>query len=99
MIFQQTFVKKKIQDRNDIWYRLRALAHFRDHMRKAREFRFLTEQKKYSGNQLALRYVLDNPHISSAVFSTIHLQHLLDDLSAAEIVMPEQIRREIIARA
>lgn len=96
---QSLFVKKKIQDRNDIWYRLRALAHFRDHMRKAREFRFLTEQKKYSGNQLALRYVLDNPHISSAVFSTIHLQHLLDDLSAAEIVMPEQIRREIIARA
>ena len=96
---QSLFSKKKIKNRNDLWYFLRAFAHFRDNMKKSKNFRFLTEQKGYSGNQLALRYVLDNPHISSAVFNTICIEHLIDDLGAADIIMPEEIRKQIKKRA
>lgn len=96
---QALFSRKKIRNRNDLWYFLRAFAHFRINMKKGRDFRFLTTQKDYSGNQLALRYVLDNAHVASAVFSTISLDHLLDDLKASEIRMPDNIRKEIIARA
>lgn len=92
---QSLFSKKKIKDRNDLWYFLRACFHFRENMKRSKNFRFLTEQKGYSGNQLALRHVLDNPHISSAVFSTISIEHLLDNLGAADIVMPEKIRKQI----
>lgn len=96
---QSLFSKKKIKNRNDLWYFLRAFAHFRENMIKGRDFQFLTKQDGYSGNQLALRYVLDNSHIASAVFSTISIDHLLDDLSAADILMPENIRRQIKDRA
>ena len=92
---QSLFAKKRIKNRNDLWYYLRALAHFRENMKKSKDFRFLTEQKDYSGNQLALRYVLDNPHVTSAVFSTISVDHLIDDLGATDIVMPDEIRMQI----
>lgn len=92
---QSLFAKKKIKNRNDLWYLLRALAHFRENMKKSKDFRFLTRQKGFSGNQLALRYVLDNPYVTSAVFSTINKAHLSDDLSAADIVMPDEIRKII----
>lgn len=92
---QSLFSRKKIKNRNDLWYFLRAFVHFRDNMKKSKDFRFLTEQKEYSGNQLALRYVLDNPHVSSAVFSTINKEHLLDDLGATNITMPEDIKKLI----
>lgn len=88
----------RVKSRNDLWYLARAIVRFRDLMSKSKDFRFLTKQKDYSANQLALRYVLDNPKISSAVFSTTSVEHLAENLKATEIVMPEQIRNEIKAR-
>ena len=89
----------KIRNRNDIWYLLRTLVHFRDNLKKSKDFRFLTNQDGCTGNQLALRYVLDNPGISSAVFSTTNIEHLLENVKASSIVMPDNIRRKIKSRA
>ena len=88
-----------VKNRNDLWYLARAVVRFRDLMSKSKDFRFLTKQKGYTANQLALRYVLDNPQITSAVFSTISKEHLLENLKAVEIEMPARIRKEIKARA
>ncbi|MBE5861856.1 MAG: aldo/keto reductase [Lachnospiraceae bacterium] len=96
---QALFAKKKIKNRNDLWYWLRAFVNFRNNMQRGKDFRFLTKQEGFSGNQLALRYVLDNPYVSSAVFSTISIEHLRDDLSAVNIEMPDSIRRAIKDRA
>lgn len=89
----------KIKNRNDLWYFLRTMAHFRKNLKKSKDFRFLTKQGKYTANQLALRYVLDNQCVSSAVFSTISIEHLTENLMSTEIVMPEEIRRKIKERA
>ena len=48
---------------------------------------------------MALRYVLDNPGVTSAVFSTINCDHLIENLKSTEIEMPEKIRRQIKQRA
>lgn len=98
---QSLFSKKvyKVRNRNDFWYLLRAMVRFRDNLKKSKDFQFLTEQDGFTGNQLALRYVLDNPGVSSAVFSTINVDHLLDNLKATEIEMPESIRKKIRDRA
>ena len=88
-----------IKTRNDFWYLARAITRFRDLMSKSKDFRFLTKQKDYTANQLALRYVLDNPMISSAVFSTTRTDHLLDNLRAIDIEMPDSIKREIKRRS
>ena len=64
-------------------------------MKKSKNFKFLTKQKTATANQLALRYVLDNTKISSAVFSTTNIMHLLENLQAINILMPGIIRNEI----
>lgn len=85
----------KIRNRNDLWYFLRTIVHFRSNLKKSKDFSFLAEQKDYTGNQLALRYVLDNPGVASAVFSTTSTTHLLENLKATSITMPEEMRIQI----
>lgn len=85
----------KIKNRNDLWYLARAIVRFKGIMKKSRNFKFLTKQDEYTANQLALRYVLDNEKISSACFSTINVDHLIENLGAIDISMPENIRKEI----
>ena len=89
----------RIKNRNDFWYMARAIVRFRDLMNKSKGFRFLTKQKGYTANQLALRYVLDNENITTACFSTINTDHLIENLKAVDIEMPEKIRQEIRKRA
>ena len=89
----------KVKNRNDFWYMARAVVRFRDLMKKSRNFEFLNHIKGYTANQLALRYVLDNKNICSAVFSTTNIDHLKKNLKGAEIKLPEKIRKEIIKRA
>ena len=86
-----------VKNRNDFWYLARALVRFRKLIDKSKDFKFLTKSDQYTANQLALRYVLDNKNITSAVFSTINEKHLLENLK--EITMPESIREEIKKRA
>jgi aryl-alcohol dehydrogenase-like predicted oxidoreductase len=98
---QALFSRKvfRIKNRNDLWYMLRTMAHFRSNLSKSKDFRFLTQNEEFTGNQLALRYVLDNPNVSSAVFTTTSIEHLMENLKATEIVMPEELRKQIKDRA
>ena len=98
---QSLYSKKiyKIRNKNDFWYFMRTIVKFRELMNKSKDFRFLTEYKEFTANQLALRYVLDNELISAAVFSTVNLDHLSENLRACDITMPEKIRKEIKKRA
>lgn len=89
----------RVKNRNDFWYLARAIARFRGLINKSKDFRFLTKCKEYTANQLALRYVLDNKNISSACFSTINTNHLIENLKAVDIEMPKYILREIKRRA
>ena len=89
----------RVKNRNDFWYMARAVIRFRDLMNKSKDFKFLTKQDKYTANQLALRYVLDNKQVSSACFSTVNTDHLIENLKAVDIEMPEKIRKDIKRRA
>lgn len=89
----------KVKNRNDFWYLARALVRFRGLLNKSKDFKFLMKQDGYTANQLALRYVLDNKRITSAVFSTINTEHLVSNLKAVNITMSENIREEIKKRA
>lgn len=87
-----------VKNRNDFWYMARAVVRFKDLMSRSKDFRFLTRQKEYTANQLALRYVLDNENVSTACFSTINTAHLEENLKAVDIEMPEDVR-EMIKKA
>lgn len=85
----------KIKSKTDLWYLLRAFKNFRGQMKKGREFRFLTKSNEGTANQLALRYVLDNPYIASAVFNTSSVEHLVENLKASDMEMSEILRKRI----
>jgi len=86
------------RSRNDLWYLARALMNFKELMNRSRDFRFLTKQPGFTANQLALRYVLDNPRITAACFSTVNVEHLMENLRAVDLQMPRRIREEIMKR-
>lgn len=85
----------KIKGKKDIWYLLRALKNFRGHMKDGLSYRFMNHVPGFTGNQLALRYVLDNPGITSAVFGTTSIEHLRENVKACDLEMPKNIRKRI----
>lgn len=85
----------RIKNRNDLWYLLRALKNFRGQIIKGKEYRFLTKSDEGTGSQLALRYVLDNPFITSAVFNTSSVDHLVENLGAINIHISHKLREKI----
>ncbi len=66
-----------------VWYLLRALRNFRGDVAKGRSLRFLQGWEGWSGPRAALRYVLENPLVTSAVIGTTDPRHLLDNLSVS----------------
>lgn len=85
----------KVRNVTDVWYLLRALAKNRDFLKKGQEFRFINHVDGATGNQIALRYVLENPHITSAVFGTTSKEHLLENIQATAIDFPEELKARI----
>ena len=83
------------RSKKDIWYLARAFAHFRKQMIQGRKYRFINHVDGISGAQIALRYVLDNPDVSSAVVGTASIDHLRDDLLALEKEIPPDILQKI----
>lgn len=70
----------KVKDIKDIWYLLRALANNRGYIKKGLKCRYINHAENMSGNQISLKYVLDNPYITSAVFGTTSREHLLENV-------------------
>ncbi len=85
----------KVTNVVDAWYLLRALVKNRNYIKKGRDFRFINTIENATGNQIALRYVLENPHITSAVFGTTSKEHLLENIQAADIVFTEELKRKM----
>lgn len=85
----------KVKNVTDAWYLLRAFANNRHYMKKGRNFKFINEMENATGNQIALRYVLENPHITAAVFGTTSKEHLLENINAANIDFPEELKKKI----
>jgi 1-deoxyxylulose-5-phosphate synthase len=66
-----------------IWYLLRALKNFRGDLARARALRFLRDREDWHGPRTALRFVLENPRITSAIVGTTDPRHLLENLSVS----------------
>lgn len=81
--------------KKDLWYLLRAAAHFRRQLREGRRYRFIDNVDGMTGAQIALRYVLDNPHVSSAVVGTASVAHLREDLLAEKLTIPPDVLNRI----
>ena len=89
----------KIKSFKDIWYLARALKNFRHHLIKGFDYRFINKYYGISGSQIALSYVLQNSHVSSAVFGTTSLIHLAENLESSNLVITSEIYKKICSLA
>jgi aryl-alcohol dehydrogenase-like predicted oxidoreductase len=85
----------KIRGMKDIWYLVRAIKNFRGKLIKGFSYRFVNNVDGITGAQIALRYVLNNKKISSAVLGTTSSEHLLENIKAEDAIIPEYILERI----
>lgn len=85
----------KIRKLKDIWYLARAIVNFRGQLIKGRRFTFINKVPGMTGTQIALKYVISNPHVTTAVFGTTTPSHLADNVKAKDVVIPKDILERI----
>lgn len=84
-----------INGKKDIWYLGRTLLHFRKEFLEGRKYTFINKVEGMSGAQIALRYVLDNQHVTSAVVGTTSIDHLKDNVETLDKMIPKDILQKI----
>ncbi|CAI6073760.1 aldo/keto reductase [Cohnella sp. JJ-181] len=87
----------KVRKMSDVWYLLRALKNHRAKFLKGMKYRFINEIPGFKGSEIALGYVLQNPHVSSAVIGTVNESHLVTNLLTSERSVPLEVVRRIEA--
>ena len=85
----------RIRSKKDLWYLARAAAHFRRQLIQGQKFRFINHVDGMTGAQVALRYVLDNPAVASAVVGTTSAEHLQSNLQALQMTLPPDVLSRI----
>lgn len=85
----------RIRSKKDVWYLARMLAHFRKEFIEGRKYSFINKVPNLTGTQIALRYVLDNPCITSAVVGTTSENHLSDNVNSINIEIPSDVMQRI----
>ena len=83
------------RSKQDLWYLARAAAHFRKQLREGKRYRFIDHADGMTGAQIALRYVLDNPYVTSAVVGTTSAEHLREDLQTLHMKIPPDVLQKI----
>jgi aryl-alcohol dehydrogenase-like predicted oxidoreductase len=73
----------------DMWYSLRALKNYRLKLIQARRYNSMGTYGPWSRGQMALAYVLSNPNVGTAMFSTTRLMHLEENIAACGLELPD----------
>lgn len=79
----------------DLWYLARAFKNRPRDLAMRRRYAFITGRPDGTPAQLALAYVLANPNVASAVFSTTRLPHLHENLVADGLTLPPDVAAAI----
>lgn len=85
----------KIRKTKDLWYLARALKNHRGKIIQGMRYRFVNNVPGIPGSQIVLKYVLDNPNVTTAVFGCTTPSHLIENAGAVNITLPEEIRQKI----
>lgn len=85
----------KIKGLKDLWYLARAFKNAPQKIWRGRKYRFMNNYKDYTGAQIAIRFVLNNPKVTSAIFGSTNIKHLKENLSSSDISIPENVFKKI----
>lgn len=89
----------KIKSKKDLWYLARTFGRkaSRDLFFESQKYRFLNHLDGWDGSQVALKYVVDNPYISTASIGTCNPEHLKKNIEALNIEIPDDLIKKIKA--
>jgi aryl-alcohol dehydrogenase-like predicted oxidoreductase len=79
----------------DLWYSARAFKNYRGDLLRARKLPPLGACPGWTQAQVALAFVLSNPSICTAMFSTTRIKHLEENLAARKLELPENLIERI----
>lgn len=85
----------RLRGLRDLWYLARALRYRPQDLALRQRYAFMREHPLYTPAQLALAFVLSNPGVSTAVFSTTRMAHLQQNLQAADMTLPLEVGHAI----
>jgi aryl-alcohol dehydrogenase-like predicted oxidoreductase len=85
----------RIRGAQDLWYLARAWKNHRSDFRRARQFRFLERDQRFTAAEISLAWVLRKAEISCAVLGTTRMHHLLDNLRVSGRSIDADLVRKI----
>lgn len=86
----------KLTKMRKIWYLLRVLKNYRNILWKGRHFRYLNTIEGWTATEAALKFILRNPYVSSAVIGTTNIHHLIENLKvSAKKDLPKDLIKRI----
>ena len=83
------------KNRNELWYLIRAYAHYRGELKRSRQFDFVKEINEMTPQQVSLAYILINSKVTAASFNTLNPDHLRSNVKAEEMALPQEIIERI----
>jgi 1-deoxyxylulose-5-phosphate synthase len=92
-LFQKS--RFRLRGFRDAWYAIRAWKNHRSEIQRAKHLEFLSQQDGWMGGEIAIAWVLRKPGVSSAVFSTTRMEHLLGNLRASGRALGNEVLHEI----
>ena len=66
----------KINSISKLWYILRILKNYKTTLFRAQKYQFINSVKNWENTEIALKFILENPNITSTVIGTTKLIHL-----------------------
>ena len=88
-------IHKIPRSRNELWYLIRAILKFRKDFKRSKKFDFVNKVDGMTPQQISLAYILENKCITSASFNTLSLKHLVENVKAAEMILPSEVKVKI----
>jgi aryl-alcohol dehydrogenase-like predicted oxidoreductase len=92
-LYAPTFLWPK--SRADVWYLLRALKNYRKDIFRARKRPPLATYAGWTEAQVAMAFVLSNNNVGTAMFGTTSLQHLVENIAACGLDLPDILVEKI----
>ena len=89
------YIDKKFLRINSIasfWYILRAYLIRKLELEKAKKLqKFFDKYPEFTPQSIALKFVINNPNITSSVIGTTKEKHLLENIESCNINLPEEL--------
>jgi aryl-alcohol dehydrogenase-like predicted oxidoreductase len=86
----------KLNSISKIWYLLRILKSYKKNLWIGKKYKYINKIEGWTGTEVALKFVLHNPYVSSVVIGTTNIHHLIENLAvSSKKYLSKELARKI----